>query len=93
MALPGLTLQSNEPNLFEKVVSSLSKMLGNTLMGRVSGYRLLPEAPLWFVWAVQQYFFQKGDIRLTYKQFGKDINKIIKAGIEPFYRRPLFCRN
>ena len=82
MALPGLTLQSNEPNLFEKVVSSLSKMLGNTLMGRVSGYRLLPEAPLWFVWAVQQYFFQKGDIRLTYKQFGKDINKIIKAGID-----------
>ena len=82
MALPGLTLASPEPDLFEKVVNSLSKMLTNTLFGRVSGYRLSPDAPLWFVWAVQQYFFQKGDIRHTYKQFGKEINKIIKAGLD-----------
>ncbi|MBO4243554.1 MAG: glycogen debranching enzyme family protein [Bacteroidales bacterium] len=82
MSLPGLTLPSHNTDLFENVVYSLLKQLKNIVFGRYNGRRFSPDSPLWFIWAVQQFFFQKGDIRYTYKQFGKAVNKIIRAGID-----------
>ena len=82
MALPGLTLQSHNTDLFEKIVYSLLKQLKNIVFGHSHGHRFAPDSPLWFIWAVQQFFFQKGDIKYTFKQFGKAVNKIIKAGID-----------
>lgn len=82
MALPGLTLQPQNTNLFEKVVYSLLKQLKNIVFGNFNGHRFAPDSPLWFIWAVQQFFFQKGDIKYTFKQFGKVVNKIIKAGTD-----------
>ncbi len=82
MSLPGLSLPSHNFALFENVFGSLSKQLKNIVFGRFNGRRFSPDSPLWFIWAVQQYFFQKGDIRHSYKLFGKAVNKIIRAGID-----------
>ena len=82
MALPGLTLQPHNTDLFEKIVYSLLKQLKNIVFGHFNGHRFAPDSPLWFIWAVQQFFFQKGDIKYTFKQFGKVVNKIIKAGTD-----------
>ena len=82
MSLPGLTLPDSNTSLFEKIVESLNKQLNNIVFGRLNGYRFRPDSPLWFIWAVQQYFFQQGDIKYVYKLYGNAINKIIKMGIE-----------
>jgi len=82
MSLPGLTLPDRNTELFEKIVESLHKQLSNIVFGRLNGYRFRPDSPLWFIWAVQQYFFQKGDIKCVYKLYGNAINKIIKMGID-----------
>ena len=92
MALPGLTLP-NSPALFEQIVESLIKQLYNIVFGHGNGFRFSPELPLWFVWAVQQFCYQKGDVVYTYKQFGTVINKILKAGIDNGFSRFIINEN
>jgi len=83
IALPGLTLDLNNQGTFEKILDTQLKSLKNGL------FRKFPEsqgsfydsidAPLWFFWAVQQYYRQIKDSGKIWKRYGPQIKSILSA--------------
>ena len=82
MALPGLTLSTGDLGTALKVVDSMVKRMEsgifpNTVIRGETAYNSV-DAPLWFIWALQQY--HKADPAFDiWKKYGKPIKEILEA--------------
>lgn len=79
ISLPGLTIPFKKFDNFEKVLSSMSGLLGN---GSLFFKRPCDtdetnsiDTPFWYIWAIQQYYIHSGD-KKVWKKFGKYIRQI-----------------
>ncbi|MCQ2253565.1 MAG: amylo-alpha-1,6-glucosidase [Bacteroidales bacterium] len=86
-ALPGLTLPNGNLDMFLKIGQSYLRRLNNATFGNADDSYYEPEAPLWFIWAVQQYCYQLGNFRKFYEAFGKAVEEIVKAGMNNCIQR------
>lgn len=80
MALPGCTLAINRPEDFEKMAMTFYEALRRNIDTGEKDATIkeidLPDIPLWYIWAIQQYRknFGTADCR---KKFGKQIVELI----------------
>ncbi|HZL10996.1 MAG TPA: amylo-alpha-1,6-glucosidase [Prolixibacteraceae bacterium] len=83
IALPGLTLDLNDEESFEKVIATLLKSLNNGLFLKFPGspgssYDSI-DAPLWFFWTIQQYYRQTKNSGKIWKKYGLEMKSILSA--------------
>lgn len=81
IALPGLTLSLNKPTLCKDVLQSCEEQFTDGLFpnlghGTLAVYNSA-DAPLWFIWAVQQYALQTDEPKHTWRTFGSTIKHIL----------------
>ena len=83
IALPALTLDQDESDLFEAVVDTQVKQLKNGLFPNVSGQRNpvyhSVDTPLWFFWALQQYTNEAKNCKHIWEKYGNVMKQILKA--------------
>lgn len=84
IALPGLTLATDQPDLFESLAKSLVRMLKNGLFPNHSPDRNNPvyrsvDGSLWMIWAFQQYATYLQNYALVWKSFGTAIKQVLNA--------------
>lgn len=82
IALPGLTLATGQPDLFEKIAKSMVGMLRNGLFPNHSPDRNHPvyrgvDGSLWMIWAFQQYANHINDNVNTWKTFGNSVKQVL----------------
>ncbi|MEG1498617.1 MAG: amylo-alpha-1,6-glucosidase [Bacteroidales bacterium] len=83
IALPGLTLATgHETECLEILRSMIADQRGalfpNLGYGEYSAYNSV-DAPLWFIWAVQQYAYHTGRIQKVWREFGSSIKEVIQG--------------
>lgn len=82
VALPGISLSTDEPERFEDVMKTAGKALNDFLIGKPLQYDIAeieqPDVPLWCVWALQQYAKYKGMAK-CYEKYGKLLVNIIST--------------
>lgn len=94
IALPGLTLGTGQPDLFDALAKSLVRMLKDGLFPNHSPDRNNPvyrnvDGSLWMIWAFQQYAAYKNSSNSIWKSFGNSIKQVLYAyrdGINPGIR-------
>jgi predicted glycogen debranching enzyme len=94
IALPGLTLGTDQPELFESTARSLVRMLSNGRFPNHSPDRNHPvyrsvDGSLWMIWALQQYALHIRNSGKIWKLFGAAIQQVLYAyrdGINPGIR-------
>ncbi len=82
MALPGLTLSTGDRSTFLKVIDSMvarmkDGLFPNTMIKGEPVYNSA-DAPLWFVWALQQYAQHDPDFDIWHK-YGKIIKSVLET--------------
>lgn len=82
IALPGLTLATKQPKLFEAVIVTMLKdfrngMFPNTGKGNTAAYNAV-DTSLWFIRALQQYTDYTGKPEVTWKHYHKEIASILE---------------
>lgn len=80
-ALPGLTLPNGNFDMFLRIAKSYLKRYKNGAFGDVDDNNYAPESPFWFIWAVQQYSFQRGNFQEINSVFGPTVQEIVRLGI------------
>lgn len=91
IALPGLTLATGQPELFESLAKSLTGMLKNGLFPNHSPDRNKPiyrnvDGSLWMIWALQQYAIYQKNKGVVWNMFGSAIKQVLNAhreGVNP----------
>ncbi len=91
IALPGLTIGTSQPELFEQLAKSLVKKLKNGLFPNHSPDRNKPvyrsiDGSLWMIWAIQQYADYIANDSHIWKSFGPAIKQVLNAyrdGVNP----------
>ncbi len=83
IALPGLALTTNQYDLFHNVLSSIVPELNgplfpNILRRKFPVYNSI-DAPLWFIWAVQKYYYKTGKAGQIWSDFGAAILQIMNG--------------
>ncbi len=86
IALPGLTLELNNPRLFRLVMNTMiSEMKGplfpNYKVGNKASYNAA-DTSLWFFWAVQQYVKYTADFTGAWKGWSEAMEKILDGYME-----------
>ncbi|MCM1532209.1 MAG: amylo-alpha-1,6-glucosidase [Bacteroides sp.] len=81
ISLPGLTLCTGNTKLMGEVLRSMLKDLSNGLFpnigyGGEAAYNSV-DAPLWFVWAVQQYALHTKKTAQVWGEFGQAVRQVI----------------
>ena len=84
ISLPGLTLALGDISTFKAVLrTELSKMNDDGLfpnIGSEGNYAFNSvDAPLWFIWDVQQYVLATNDRAGAWKEYGKAMLKVLEA--------------
>lgn len=83
VALPALTLDQDEPDLFEAVVDTQLKQLKDGLFPNVNGIRQPAynniDTPLWFFWALQQYTNEAKNSKHIWEKYGGVMKQILNA--------------
>lgn len=84
IALPGLTLGTGQPDLFDKIAKSMVGMLKNGLFPNHSPDRNHPvyrgvDGSLWMIWAFQQYAAYLNDNVRIWKSYGTSIKEVLSA--------------
>lgn len=83
ISLPGLTLDLDDAETFEDVLDTQVELLKDGLFpkfpGKVGTFYDSMDAPLWFFWAVQQYYRQTKDSRKIWKKYGPAMKSILSA--------------
>jgi predicted glycogen debranching enzyme len=83
VALPALTFDLDEPELFEAVVDTQLKHLKNGLFPNVNGQRQPAyngiDTPLWFFWALQQYSKETENCKHIWEKYGGVMKQILNA--------------
>ena len=82
IALPGLALCTGHEERFLEVLRSMLKdqvgaLFPNVGYGEHSVYNSV-DAPLWFVWAVQQYALHTGSSEEIWEEFGPAVKQVIE---------------
>lgn len=82
IALPGLTLATGKPEIFRLVMDTMLKGLNNgffpnTGRGKNISYNSV-DAPLWCIWALQQYALHAGDNKIVWEIYGDAIRSILE---------------
>lgn len=82
ISLPGLLLCTGRTEDALEVLRSMVKdqvgaMFPNVGYGESSAYNSV-DAPLWFVWAVQQYALHTGNLASAWKEFGSAVRQVIE---------------
>ncbi len=84
IAIPGLTLPKQDIKMFKEVMDTMLKDRKGPLFpfwentDAEATYEAM-DAPLWFLWALQQYVARTGDKSAAWKAFGKDVREIMEA--------------
>lgn len=80
IALPGLTLATNESDYFEKVMCTAEKAINDLIEGRPISVKMYemdqPDVLLWAIWAIQQYSIFKS-FDETVVKFGALVDRIV----------------
>ncbi len=83
ISLPGLCLSLNDTKLCEKILDSYLKYFNDGFFpDRVHSKTMeynSADAPLWFIWAVQQYFKKKNQPDVIWNLYGEPIKRILAA--------------
>lgn len=82
ISLPGLTLCTGKEDEALEVLRGMVKdqvggLFPNVGYGSESAYNSV-DAPLWFVWAVQQYAYHTASVADTWKEFGPAVMQVIE---------------
>jgi predicted glycogen debranching enzyme len=91
IALPGLTLATGRPELFEIIAGSLVKKLKTGLFPNHSPDRNRPvyrgvDGSLWMIWAFNQYVIDQNNAVKVWNRFGSAIREVLNSyreGINP----------
>ncbi|MBU0764760.1 MAG: amylo-alpha-1,6-glucosidase, partial [Bacteroidetes bacterium] len=83
IALPGLTLAIGDVKTCKSVLDTISAELKDGLFpnagkGFHASYNSA-DAPLWYVWAIQQYTGYCGQVKKVWKEYGPKIKKILTS--------------
>lgn len=84
IAIPGLTLPKEDTRTFKEVLDTMLKdrkgmffpFWENT--DAKATYEAM-DAPLWFIWALQNYLVRTGDKSAIWKAYGKHVREILEA--------------
>ncbi|MFA8449845.1 MAG: amylo-alpha-1,6-glucosidase [Bacteroidales bacterium] len=81
ISLPGLTLAQGDLKTCKSVLDTMSSELSGALFpnighGAETAYNSV-DAPLWYFWAVQQYYLSLGDASVIIKDYGKKLKQIL----------------
>lgn len=85
VATPGLTLTVDDTKTCKAILNTYSKQLkGALFINPRTPEKPLPsiDAPLWYIWAIQQYVYHTESLSSAWKLFGGDIKQIIQGYIE-----------
>lgn len=77
IALPGLTLTQNDTKTFKAVIDSAILQMRGPLFPNVGNRYNSVDAPLWFIWAIQQYCLHTGKHKAAWKEYGETIKTIL----------------
>lgn len=78
IALPGLTLSTGHPELFNLVIKEMLKRLKEGLFPNTGNSYNSADAPLWFFWSLQQYAAYTGSSRQLWKHYGARMKSILE---------------
>lgn len=83
ISLPGLTLALDNPDKCKAVIDTQIKKMKGGLFPNIEGsggnaFNSV-DAPLWFIWAIQQYAAYTEDMKKAWKDYGKHIKAILEA--------------
>lgn len=79
IALPGLTLDTNKPEICKAVLTTMTAQLKNGLFPNMGNAYNSVDAPLWFFWTLQQYIEFTGVKSRTWTTFGSKMRAILDA--------------
>ena len=83
IALPGLDLCTRDSDLYEQVLKTYKKHLKDGLFPNQinSTYPVYNsvDAPLWYIWAIQQYFKKNKDAFKIWENYGGSIKDILNS--------------
>ncbi len=92
-ALAGLTLPNNNEDMFCKVARSYFDIGHKVVKGEKSHIFYAPETPLWFVWAIQQYTYKRGDRNEAFKDLLSYVDYVVNGIMENSLRGLTVDRN
>ncbi|MDX9881139.1 MAG: amylo-alpha-1,6-glucosidase [Prolixibacteraceae bacterium] len=83
VALPGLTLERDEPEIFEKVIDTQLERLNDGLFPKICGmycseYDAI-DASLWFFWALQEYHLYTKNSSYIWSKYGPAMKQILNG--------------
>lgn len=83
IALPGLTLATSKPEVFKLVMNGMMQEMKdgffpNTGTGEHAVFNAI-DAPLWCIWALQQYAYQMDELKSTWAHYGEKIKNILEG--------------
>ncbi|HLN72916.1 MAG TPA: amylo-alpha-1,6-glucosidase, partial [Prolixibacteraceae bacterium] len=83
VSLPGLTLDLDDISTCEDILDTQVGLLKDGLFpkfpGKIGSFYDSMDAPLWFFWAVQQYYRRVNDSGKIWKQYGPAMKSILAA--------------
>lgn len=83
ISLPGLTLGLNDDKTCKAILDSLSHDLKNGLFPNMGNETSVAfnsvDAPLWYFWAIQQYFHFTNNHKEVWHDYGKKMKAILKG--------------
>ncbi len=86
ISLPGLSLAFDDDKLYGKVLDTMITTMKGPLFFNVHNQQVTNyssvDAPLWFVWAVQQFYLKNNDIKSLKKSWYNAIKAVITGYIE-----------
>ncbi|MCX6181064.1 MAG: glycogen debranching enzyme N-terminal domain-containing protein [Bacteroidetes bacterium] len=82
ISLPGLTLETNQPEVCKSIIDTMLKdlkggLLTNIGVGEAARYNSA-DASLWFFWALQKYVQHTGTSKNTWKEYGAKMKDILE---------------
>lgn len=83
ISLPGLTLWLDNPTAFKAVMNTMHSKMKNGLFPNMGNAKSSAfnsvDAPLWYFWAVQQYYAYCNDEKEVWSSYGKKMKAILEG--------------
>lgn len=79
ISLPGLTLLTGKINLFKSILHRLLEQVKNGLIPNAGTQYNSVDAPLWLIWALQQYAEITHSWKEIWHEYGKTLKNILNA--------------
>ncbi len=84
IALPGITLSQGDLKACTDVMDSMVSTMRNGIFPNVGGAYNSVDAPLWFVWVMQQMeeYMEPSEVWKRYGKYAKDVLTAFKTGVD-----------